>query len=130
MILPNTTMYLLKYDWYADRYWQGGITDFQIFELSNPCDYAEILSVTKKCFEERCADKLLDLDSIYIDRNSIEDILQESKAARIPQDDPQEPILVSCEDCKYGHIKCENQDSLFYRTPCKIVKWCEQGEAF
>ena len=74
MILPNTTMYLLKYDWYADRYWQGGITDFQIFELSNPCDYAEILSVTKKCFEERCADKLLDLDSIYIDRNSIEDI--------------------------------------------------------
>ena len=128
MVLPNITMYMLKYNWYADLYWQGGVADFEIFELSNPCDYEEILSVTKKHFEERCADKLLDLDSIYIDRNSIEDILRDSIAARVTQDDLQEPVLVFCGDCKYGHIKCANPDGLFYRTPCKIVKWCEQGE--
>lgn len=126
MILPNTTMHLLKYDWHADRSWQGGITDFDVFELHNPCDYEEILSVVKKYFEERCADRLLDLENIHIDASSIDDYWQR---ATVTQDDPQELELVPCKDCKYGHTQCKNQSGLFYQMSCKAVKWCEQGEA-
>ncbi len=126
MILPSTTMYLLKYNWYADRYWQGGVEDFEIFEIGNPCDYEEILSVTKKYFKKLRTEQFLDLENVYIDASSIDDYWQRATAQ---QDEPQEPVFVSCEDCKYGHTKCANPDGLFYSTPCRIVKWCEQGEA-
>lgn len=119
MMFPDSTKYLLVYR-HADN--------FDAIVLDEPCGYDEILSFTKECCEKFCEGEILDLENIYTDESSIEDLILPDETAQATQDDSQELMLIPCKDCKHAHTKCENPSSLFYRMPCEIVQKCEQGE--
>lgn len=98
------------------------------YVINNACDYGEILSaITNYLTPIWCAEPS-DLEKIYIDLDSISGLGKPAIAQQDSQDDSPEPVLVSCECCKFGHTRCENASCLFYRMPCEIVKGCEQGE--
>lgn len=94
------------------------------YVIDNACDYGEILSaITNYLTPIWCAEPS-DLEKIYIDLDSISGLGKPAVAQQVTQ----EPVLVSCECCKFAHTRCENASCLFYQMPCEMVKACEQGE--
>ena len=119
---------------HAIKCYQNSITYYDphdrpsYYVIDNACDYDEILSaITNYLTPIWCAEPS-DLEKIYIDLDSISCLGKPAIAQQASQDEPQEPVLIPCECCKYGRTQCENSNGLFYRMPCKTVKGCEQGE--